>query len=192
VQARRIRHGRHASRRGQLLGRASQPLWRPRAARRNLEAYEREEIDYPEFMRRDIALWQPAPTIDEVRAILSSYSLAPNVRKVVEEVHQKGYQTAIITGGLDILANEVARELGIAHVLAKPTADTFLCLNYQIEKINWEIYPYVCGFRSLRKLIMPLNSSDLEGSIFATAISSPSPHSITTFPYGSTTLLCPK
>ena len=88
------------------------------AARRNLEAYERGEIDYPEFMRRDIALWQPVPTIDEIRAILASYRLAPNVREVVGEVRRKGYQTAIVTGGLDILADEVARELGIPHVLA--------------------------------------------------------------------------
>lgn len=92
------------------------------AARRNLDAYERGEIDYPEFMRRDIALWRPAPKIDEVRAVLTSYRLGPNVREVVEEVHIRGYQTAIITGGLDILADEVARELGIPHILANGLA----------------------------------------------------------------------
>lgn len=88
------------------------------AARKNLEAYERGQIDYPEFMRRDIALWQPAPMIDEVRAVLASYKLAPNVKEVIEEVHRRGYQTAIVTGGLDILADKVAQELDIPHVLA--------------------------------------------------------------------------
>ncbi len=88
------------------------------AARTNLGAYERGEIDYPEFMRRDIALWQPPPTIDEVRRALASYKLVPNIKEVVEEVHRRGYQTAIVTGGLDILADEVAKELGIPHVLA--------------------------------------------------------------------------
>jgi len=88
------------------------------AARPNLKAYECGEIDYPEFMRRDIALWRPPPTIDEVRKVLASYKLAPNVREVVGEVRQRGHQTAIVTGGLDLLADEVARKLGIPHVIA--------------------------------------------------------------------------
>lgn len=84
----------------------------------NLAAYERGEIDYLEFMRRDIALWHPLPTIEEVKEVLDSYKLAPNVKEVVGEVHSRGYQSAIVTGGLDILADEVARELGIPHVFA--------------------------------------------------------------------------
>ena len=88
------------------------------AALPNLEAYERGEIDYPEFMRRDIALWRPLPSIEKIRWALASYKLAPNVREVVKEVNRRGYQTAIVTGGLDILADNVARELGIPHVIA--------------------------------------------------------------------------
>lgn len=84
----------------------------------NLEAYERGEIDYPEFMRRDIVLWRPVPTIEKISAILSSYTLAPNVKDVVGEVHRRSYQTVIITGGLDILANEVGEELKISNVVA--------------------------------------------------------------------------
>ena len=45
-----------------------------RGARENLRAYERGEIDYLEFMRRDIALWRPVPTVDEIRSILSGFS----------------------------------------------------------------------------------------------------------------------
>lgn len=89
-----------------------------RAARKNLLAYDSGIINYEEFMRRDIALWQPAPTIDEIGKILSRYTFAPNVREVVREIVRRGFQTAIITGGLDILANNVARELGIPHVVA--------------------------------------------------------------------------
>jgi phosphoserine phosphatase len=87
-------------------------------ARKNLWAYESGLIDYREFMRRDIALWRPKPTIDEIKSILSSYTLAPNVKQLVGEIIRRGFQTAIITGGLDVLANEVARELGIPHVIA--------------------------------------------------------------------------
>lgn len=88
------------------------------AAHKNLMAYDSGKIDYGEFMRRDIALWRPAPTIDEIGKILSHYTLTPNVKKVVKQIVHRGFQTAIITGGLDILASKVARELGIPQVIA--------------------------------------------------------------------------
>jgi len=53
------------------------------AARRHLKAYDRGEIDYPEFMRRDIALWKPVPTLEQVKRVLTPYRLAPNVERVV-------------------------------------------------------------------------------------------------------------
>lgn len=88
------------------------------AALRNLEAYERGEIDYPEFMRRDIKLWQPVPHISQVERVLANFKLAPNTTEVIAEIRRRGYQVAIITGGLDILANIVARKLNIDRVLA--------------------------------------------------------------------------
>lgn len=87
-------------------------------ARLNLDAYERAEIDYPEFMRRDISLWQPPPTLEEIKKVLGRYELVPNVREVLREIHARGYRTAIVTGGIDVLAEEVARELRIQHVMA--------------------------------------------------------------------------
>lgn len=89
-----------------------------RAAWHNFEAWDRGEISYPEFVHRDIALWQPVPTIKKIEAILSYYNLAPNVKEVLGEIHRKRYKTAIITSGLDILANEVAKELSIPNVVA--------------------------------------------------------------------------
>jgi len=87
-------------------------------ARKNLEAYEWGEIDYVEFMRRDISLWKPVPHISEIERVLASFTLAPNVAEVVKEIGAKGHSTAIITGGLNLLADRVARELGIHHTLA--------------------------------------------------------------------------
>lgn len=87
-------------------------------ASKNLEAWERGEIDYPEFMRLDIKLWQPTPHISQVEKILSNFKLAPNALGVVSELHGKGYQVAIVTGGLDILAKKVADRLKIEHILA--------------------------------------------------------------------------
>ncbi|MDI6883933.1 MAG: HAD-IB family phosphatase [Hadesarchaea archaeon] len=92
------------------------------AARRNLRAYERGEIDYQEFMRRDISLWRPPPHISEIEQVLASFTLAPKVAGIVKDIHERGYSTAIITGGLDILARRVAEELRIGHVFANGLA----------------------------------------------------------------------
>ena len=92
------------------------------AAGKNLGAYERGEIDYLEFMRRDIALWKPVPTLEQVRRVLTPHRLAPNVEQVVGEIHRRGYQTVVITGGLDLLAEEVARRLGIRYVFSNGLA----------------------------------------------------------------------
>ena len=92
------------------------------AARKNLRAYELGEIDYLEFMRRDIALWKPVPTLEQIRSVLTPHRLAPNVERVVGEIHRRGYQTVVVTGGLDVLAEEIARKLGIRYVFSNGLA----------------------------------------------------------------------
>ena len=87
-------------------------------ARKNLRAYERGDIDYHEFMRRDISLWKPTPHISQIERVLGGFELKPNVAEVVARIHEKGYQIVMITGGLDLLAEKVASTLGVEHVLA--------------------------------------------------------------------------
>lgn len=87
-------------------------------ARINIEAYERGEIDYPEFMRRDIKLWQPAPHVSQIERIVADFKLAPNSAEVVAEIRRRHYEIAIITGGIDILAEKVARALKIDNILS--------------------------------------------------------------------------
>jgi len=88
----------------------------------NLRAYERGEIDYVEFMRRDISLWQPRPHISQIKKILRGLKPTPSARDVTSEIKRRGYQLAMITGGIDILAERIARQLGIKHVLANGLA----------------------------------------------------------------------
>jgi len=88
----------------------------------NLRAYERNEIDYVEFMRRDIALWQPRPHISQIEKILRNLQPTPGAVDVIPEIRKRGYQLAMITGGIDVLAERIARQLGIQHVLANGLA----------------------------------------------------------------------
>lgn len=85
---------------------------------KNLRAWEDGRIDYREFMKRDIALWKPIPHISQIQEILSHYQLPPKAPEIVDEIRERGYETVILSGGLDVLAEMVARELGIQRILA--------------------------------------------------------------------------
>ena len=88
----------------------------------NLRAYERNEIDYVEFMRRDIALWQPQPHISQIEKILEGLQPTPSAVDVIPEIRKRGYQLAMITGGIDVLAHRIAKQLGIPYVVANGLA----------------------------------------------------------------------
>ena len=88
----------------------------------NLRAYERGEIGYVEFMRRDISLWRPRPHISQIERILLNLKPTLSATDVIPEIRKRGYQLAMITGGIDILAARIAHQLGIQHVLANGLA----------------------------------------------------------------------
>jgi HAD superfamily PSPase-like hydrolase len=84
----------------------------------SLKLYSQGKIDYREFMRRDIGSWPKLVTRDEVGAILSNYKVREEAPETLEELRRRGIETAIVTSGIDILAEMVAAELGIRHWVA--------------------------------------------------------------------------
>lgn len=86
-------------------------------ARRNFADFAAGQIDYLEFMRRDISLWGRR-CYEEVRQVLLRYDLDPEAESVVAEWQREGRQVAIISSGIDILVGEVARRLGIECFVA--------------------------------------------------------------------------
>jgi HAD superfamily PSPase-like hydrolase len=86
-------------------------------SRKNLRLYEAGKIDYPEFMRRDIRLWGKR-NIKEVETILHKYTLTEGSSKTCNTLHQQGYQLAIVSAGIDMLARAVSGKLGIKHWVA--------------------------------------------------------------------------
>ncbi|MFX0211040.1 MAG: HAD family hydrolase [Candidatus Hodarchaeota archaeon] len=87
-------------------------------AKKNMEAYCSGRINYSEFVRRDTKLWTPIPSILEIERILMNYTLKPFAKEVFMHIKYKKMKTAIITAGLDLLANKVGRELGADYVVA--------------------------------------------------------------------------
>jgi phosphoserine phosphatase len=86
-----------------------------------LQLFLDDRIDDQEFMRRDLALWhrhRPHITEDDLVSILAPVPLMPGAHELFDALHARGIKTAIVSGGLDVVAQRVGRELGIDRVLA--------------------------------------------------------------------------
>jgi phosphoserine phosphatase len=87
----------------------------------SLYAYQNGEINYLEFMRRDIQLWlekKENMTIQDVAEILSDVPMMKGAREVVQILRERQIKTAIISCGIEVLAQRIADELGIDFVVA--------------------------------------------------------------------------
>ncbi len=86
----------------------------------SLYAYLRGEIDDLEFIRRDIGLWkktEPEVTEERIKEILSDVPIMPGARRTIRELKRMGIGTAIISAGIDLLAERISKELGVdAHL----------------------------------------------------------------------------
>lgn len=86
-----------------------------------LKAFNEDRIDDEEFIRRDIRIWwkhRPGLTAQELEAILDGVPLMPGAKELCAGLQARGIWTAIVSGGIDLLARRVGRELGIQYVLA--------------------------------------------------------------------------
>lgn len=75
-------------------------------------------ITYPEFMRRDVEAWPKPLHISAIRDALSGWVLRAGAQETLEALHERGIETAILSGGVELLAAEVAEELGIGGCVA--------------------------------------------------------------------------
>ena len=87
----------------------------------SLYAYLRGEIDDLEFIRRDIKLWkdkEPDISTHRIGDILKGVPLMPGASNAVSQLRKRGVKTAIVSAGIDLLAERIAGELGMDHQLA--------------------------------------------------------------------------
>ena len=88
---------------------------------RSIMPYLRGDIDYLEFIRRDVSLWKTNGTAVSkatIEKILYSIPLINGVQECITFLKEHEVQTAIVSAGLDILAEKVARDLGIDYTFA--------------------------------------------------------------------------
>jgi phosphoserine phosphatase len=86
-----------------------------------LERFLRDEISDLEFMQSDLAIWRrhrPDLREQDLVEILRSVPLMPGARVLFDRLHRARLRTAIVSGGLDVLAQRVGRELGVDDIFA--------------------------------------------------------------------------
>lgn len=86
-----------------------------------LRLFLTDQIDDREFIRRDVQIWwrhAPRLTLGEVDRILERVPLMPGAERLFAGLRQHGIRTAIVSGGIDLLAARLGRRLGIDRVYA--------------------------------------------------------------------------
>ncbi len=86
-----------------------------------LRRFLANEIDDEGFIRSDVAIWRrhrPSLHLGDLEAILDRVPLMPGAAELLRGLRSRGVRTAIVSGGIDLLARRVARELSIDVALA--------------------------------------------------------------------------
>ncbi|MEM3404243.1 MAG: HAD-IB family phosphatase [Nitrososphaeria archaeon] len=90
-------------------------------AKRALEEYRLGKISYQQFMVRDISSWlkkKKTIHISEIKEILKDYEFNKGARETVSQLKERGLKIAVLTAGIDILAEDVGKQLNADIVLA--------------------------------------------------------------------------
>ncbi|MBS3794372.1 MAG: HAD family phosphatase [Candidatus Thorarchaeota archaeon] len=80
------------------------------------DRYFAGEIDYDQWAELDASLWK-GQAIDDARELVQSSELTPGAIETVESLRNDGVKLGIVSGGLDIAANHVGKNLGIDCVM---------------------------------------------------------------------------
>ena len=88
---------------------------------KSVDEYVKGKIDDFEFIKRDVSLWKEDGrpiTINKLSEILSNVRLMIGAKETINFLKNSGIKTAIVSAGIDVLANKVSKELGIDYVFS--------------------------------------------------------------------------
>jgi phosphoserine phosphatase len=86
-----------------------------------LKLFLEKKIDDMEFMRRDIALWlskNPSLCLADIKKITDTVPLMPGTTETIETLAKRGIESAVVTGGLDLVAKRIAGVARIKYVIS--------------------------------------------------------------------------
>ncbi|MFW9810010.1 MAG: HAD family hydrolase [Candidatus Thorarchaeota archaeon] len=80
------------------------------------DQYFAGEITYDQWADLDAALWSNKP-LAKVMETVRNAKLVPGASETIQTLKEHKIDTAILSGGLDIMADDIARRLGIDYVM---------------------------------------------------------------------------
>ncbi len=80
------------------------------------DEYFAGKISYQEWAELDAGLWK-GRSLSEVQRIVDETALMPGAVEVISELRKNGVHVAVLSGGIDILAQQIADRVGIDYVL---------------------------------------------------------------------------
>ncbi|MCK5150758.1 MAG: HAD family phosphatase [Candidatus Thorarchaeota archaeon] len=80
------------------------------------DQYFAGEIDYQQWADLDAALWK-GQKLSDVEKLADEAELMPGAIQVVKDLKNSGIQVAVLSGGIDILAERIVKRIGIDYLL---------------------------------------------------------------------------
>ena len=80
------------------------------------DQYFAGEINYQQWSDLDAGLWKGRP-LSAVLDAVDATKLVPGAKEAIEALQNNGIKTAILSGGLDVMAESIAKRVGIDFVL---------------------------------------------------------------------------
>ncbi len=84
-----------------------------------LEQYLREEIDFDEFARRDVASWKDL-TVIKMEEAFTQVALAPGFSELIDVLHQKNIATAIVSCSIGQFGEYLKNRFKIDYLYTNP------------------------------------------------------------------------
>jgi phosphoserine phosphatase len=80
------------------------------------DQYFAGKINYDQWAEYDAGLWKGQP-LEEVLRVVRETELMPGAKATIQTLKDNGIFVAILSGGLDVLADDIGNRLGIDYVL---------------------------------------------------------------------------
>ena len=98
------------------------------------DQYFAGEINYEQWADYDAALWT-GEAVSKVMEAVEATKLVPGVRETISTLSDHGIKTAILSGGLDIMADDIAQRAGIEFVVTNKLGHKDGVLTGTVENI---------------------------------------------------------
>ncbi|MHA2601986.1 MAG: HAD family hydrolase [Candidatus Thorarchaeota archaeon SMTZ1-83] len=105
--------------------------------KRFYDQYFAGEITYNQWADLDASLWK-GQSVEEVMNVVKATKLVPGATETVARLKDAGIKVAILSGGLDVLAEDVARRTGVDYVLTNRLLHSDGKLTGKVEtRVGW-------------------------------------------------------